>query len=416
MQCQTKASDHCVYLLQRYGKPLVGKRLPYLQEHWEKQENRSKQFVNGFNIFDYVHVPGMSVQRFPHYIREQEKEKRKRELTINQAKHRSRQIIAISRTAMEAGDWGKVIVILDKATGTLRGRLTKKKGIPQHGSRKYRYGNRPYMPDAEWIQTIMDNEDCDEKEGARIFNRGKVDGWLTLHCGLWGGCFAEKVGTNRRPLTDKQQENWDLYATMPPVRHNYRFLQESDQLKWIIQFWKDRGRIIGVEEAEQIRVAVWNCVKHTKKEKGKEKLEYRESRLPWKKENGFVVGKRWTPADQDSEEDLEEGWTPEASALMLKEKALEDARQAAAHSDEPESMLVSDTNITDESEDSESCDDELDGESDDEPQQRDGEYTARRLGTTVSEVVRRREEDERRAAANTESDQERFLRMRAMLG
>jgi hypothetical protein len=79
-------------------------------------------------------------------------------------------------------------------------------------------------------------------------------------------------------------------------------------------------------------------------------------------------------------------------------------------------MLDSDTNITDESEDSKSCDDELDGESDDEPQQRDGEYTARRLGTTVSEVVRRREKDERRAAANTESDQERFLRMRAMLG
>ena len=44
----------------------------------EKQGNRSEQFMkimNGFSIFEYVHSPGMSLQKFPHYIREREKEK-----------------------------------------------------------------------------------------------------------------------------------------------------------------------------------------------------------------------------------------------------------------------------------------------------------------------------------------------------
>ena len=106
----------------------------------------------------------------------------------------------------------------------------------------------------------MENEDCDESKAKEIFTSGKKNGWLSLHCGLWGGCFAEKVGTNRRPLTENQKQNWELYATMPPVHHNL-ILSESDHLRWLIQFWKERSREMSTEGAELERLRVWNSAK-----------------------------------------------------------------------------------------------------------------------------------------------------------
>src|SRR5258708_38326058 len=114
----------------------------------------------------------------------------------------------------------------------------------------------PYMADAEWIEVIMKQEDYDETSAENIFESGKTNGWLSRHCGLWGGYLTKKDGPDKRPQTKKEQYYWDMYGAMPPVQH-CKVLLESEHIKWLIQFWMDRGVDIDLQSAERERQKVW---------------------------------------------------------------------------------------------------------------------------------------------------------------
>jgi len=76
---------------------------------------------------------------------------------------------------------------------------------------------------------------------------------------LWYGFQADPPNLKTKPIAvSKSQEYRKKYGRMPELTHDWRHLDGSEHLKWIIATEYDLGNEIGTEEAEKVRRRVWN--------------------------------------------------------------------------------------------------------------------------------------------------------------
>jgi hypothetical protein len=237
----------------------------------------------------YVRAPRLVKSEFVNYIFDFEN-KRGNKTTREQANQYFLTLQQQSRRAAKEGRKDGVWITHDFETGEWGGRETPftVSGVDSRIQKgKHRDVLRGIEPCSreEMLEEIARRYKCDEERARSILGTCKHSEVLkydkpTRTWRSWDADDPTEDDAVERPATAKQEEYWQRYSDMPPVTHNYYEPEKSEHLKWIQARNSELGEPCELAESEAIRMRVWNCSKD-------------ESKIPWKRQNGQIVGKTY---------------------------------------------------------------------------------------------------------------------------
>jgi hypothetical protein len=358
-----------------------------------------------------------------------------------------------SRQAAAEGDWDSVWIMFDPVTAEWGGFKTgnhresygierkSNRGNQSAGSYGERFGHISPRSKDKFLKEIMAIGRCDLKEAKRKLKilHAHDNARYDKATNTWRGRHVDPPtvsDTVKEAPTPTSEEYMRLYGTMPPALHDYsNGGVNSEVLKWIIARHLELGEIIDIAEAGKRYRRAWACKRPTfvkdKETKivrgaryGSKTLVFRtmpEMREDMPEFNAYLdeinsdaetAVNLWLEAIEcgdviEVSRDRNDVLTTVGADVVRTESNDSEYQQSSGESyneSESNESEDADSEESESDEDEESVEDYRIGESDD-------DYTARRLGISVTEVVRRRGEEQ----AKQTSARSHFDKMRALL-
>jgi len=232
--------------------------------------NKRKAFVPKL----YIHAPSRTNDGFVKYIYWFENQRRN-SITMGRAGEIFEILRQQSYHAEKEGRHDEVWIKHDPITGEWRGRecATHREGygLERKGKRgeqskgetlRKRFGwvGGGGLTRDEFVDVIAATDALIIPEADRVFNTLKAME-IVRFCRvtrLWYGFAADPPNLKTKPVAvSKTQEYRKRYGRMPELTHDWRNLEGSEHLKWIIATEYAAGNEIGLKEAEKIRQRVW---------------------------------------------------------------------------------------------------------------------------------------------------------------